>query len=344
MDNLYKSNFESDFLELNIYRNAKVEPIGFSSLNNFIAENEVDVIRLKTDINQQQFFNSHISKLSMPIFFSHTILYVYADYSKEKINSYNNSDLSFEKYNANNLEQKKRFYELVYKGMFQEPIGYFKTPILSELISNEKEASCYASYYAEFYGGSDVNKIGFIMQKNGIDAAVFVFELLNNEMHTSMAAILPEFRSVGIFHDLKVFRQEFCLQNAISYAYTGFRVNNFHTPNVLLKHGYKIINAENVFHLLPFSSHSNKTFKIFIENPNHDINSLLKSIKSCLTDEVKSYFSSNSKINVSGFPLLDSFIVNHIYMPVSTENLQLIVVNYTLTNTKFSGYIYIINR
>lgn len=343
MNNLYKSTFESDFLKLNIYRNTNVEDFDIYALQNFIVENEVDVIRLKTDVNQQHYFNSKISKVSFPYFFSHTILYVKADYSKEKINDYNYQDISFEVYNYDNEEQKNRFYTLVYKGMFQEPIGYFKTPILSELITNEKEASCYASYYTKYYGGADKNKIGFIMKKNGVDAAVFVFEIDERGIHTSMAAILPEYRGSHIFHDLKVFRQKYCLQNGIQNAYTGFRVSNFHTPNVLLKHGYKITGAENVFHLLPFISH-NEIKNFVLDKDDYNINTLVSLLKKYLIDNNQISQYSNSKINAIGFPLLDSFSVVHINVPVYNHLVQLFVVIYISNQTRHLGYIHFIQN
>lgn len=338
MNNLYKSIFESDFFGLNIYRNTSTEDLDTFSLQKFILENKVDVIRLKTDVKHQHYFNSNISNVSFPYFFSHTILYVKAEYTTEKINDYNNQDISFEVYDDSKEEQRMRFHNLVYKGMFQEPIGYFKTPMLLELISNEKEALCYATYYTKYYGGIDEKKIGFIMQKNGSDAAVFVFEIDDKGIHTSMAAILPEYRSARIFHDLKVFRQKFCLQNGIQNAYTGFRVSNFHTPNVLLKHGYKITGAENVFHLLPFCSY-NKISNFPIPQNELSIDALSNILKKYLFDNYQISHTYNSTTNISGLPFSCLFKVVHINIPVCTNKLQLFVVNYLIYGTQHLGYI-----
>ncbi|HXH17834.1 MAG TPA: hypothetical protein VNJ07_02035 [Chitinophagales bacterium] len=205
---------------------------------------------MKIDITHEEYINMTLFEAKFPFFYSHSVMTVFADYRYDSIPDYKNKFLSFERYSGG--ADKMRFRNLVLHGMGDDPIGYYKTPLINDFISKQKEAQCYADYYAQLYDGRHRDKIAFIMKKAGDDVGVFVFELQGKDtINTSMAAVLPAYRSSGLFHDMKVFRQRFCVESGITKAYAGFRLNNFNTPNSLLKIGYKIVMGEHVFHIAP---------------------------------------------------------------------------------------------
>lgn len=241
------SPFESEYFQLRIFRNKSSELPDSEHLKNICREQSADLLRLKLNVSDEERITQTLFDTGFPFYYSHSVMTVYANYQNADIPGYKNEKLLFEKYSG---EQKTRFYNLIIHGMGENPIGYFKTPLINKLITKEKEAACYAEYYSGLYDGTDPKKIAFIMNKEGTDAGVFVFEMEGEDtIHTSMAAVLPHFRSSGLFHDMKVFRQRYCLERGIHHAYAGFRLNNFHTPNSLLKIGYKIIRAEHIYHL-----------------------------------------------------------------------------------------------
>lgn len=242
------SDFESRFFHLRIFRSTGNVLPDTQSLRDECYKHRVDLLRLKIDIRYEEQLNDTLHETNFPFFYSHSILTVYANYKDAPVLPYKNSDLLFTRFTGG--ADTKRFLNLIRMGMAENPIGYFKTPIINRWITKEKELECYAAYYATFYNGEDPQKLAFMMRKGENDVGVFVFELEGTDViHTSMAAVLPEFRSSGLFHDMKVFRQHFCVENNITQAYAGFRLNNFYTPNSLLKIGYKIVRAEHVFHL-----------------------------------------------------------------------------------------------
>ncbi|MDZ4844783.1 MAG: hypothetical protein SH857_04450 [Chitinophagales bacterium] len=242
------SAFESDFFNLRVFRSLGSDLPDAETLRSFCLNENIDLLRLKIDITQEENINNTLYNTGFPFFYSHSVMTVFADYLHDELPAYKNENLAFEKYNR--TKNKERFHDLVFNGMGDNPIGYYKTPLINEYISKENEAHCYADYYTQLYDSSQKEKLAFLMSKDGKDAGVFVFELEGNStIHTSMAALLPQHRSSGLFHDMKVFRQHYCIENGITNAYAGFRINNFHTPNSLLKTGYKIVRAEHIFHL-----------------------------------------------------------------------------------------------
>lgn len=243
------SDFESSYLKLRIFRSSSSYLPNPYEIKNTCIHERVDLARMKIDVHYEEHINHVFYNTGFPFFYSHSVMTVFADYRNDIAPAYKNENLRFEKYTGG--ADSLRFRNLILKGMGDDPIGYYKTPLINQHISKEKEAACYADYYAQLYDGSDTNKIAFIMSKDEDDAGVFVFELEdNNTINTSMAAVLPHHRSAGLFHDMKAFRQHFCLENGITKAYAGFRLNNFNTPNSLLKIGYKIVKAEHVFHIV----------------------------------------------------------------------------------------------
>lgn len=248
MNNLILSDFESEFFKLNVFRGNYNNTLTATELANQAKQNRADLIRLKIDIIYEAEMNNVLFESKLPFFYSHSVLNVKVDYNRQKPTAYKNEGLVFEKY-VNGLGQKERFYTLVFNGMYSDPIGYYKTPLINKIISKQKEAECYASYYANFYNGLITDKVGFIMQKDNKDVGAFVFEIIEGNIFSSMAAVLPQYRSEGLFHDMKVFHQHFCNENNFLTAYTGFRLNNFHTPNLLLKTGYNIYGVEHIFHI-----------------------------------------------------------------------------------------------
>lgn len=245
---IHPSKFESEFFNLRVFRSADSTMPEAQELRSACIEHEVDLLRLKIDVKYEENINYILHETQFPFFYSHSVMTVYANYSNAELHQFKNTDLIFTKFTGG--ENNQRFSNLVQQGMADNPIGYFKTPIINRWITKEKEAQCYAAYYSILYDGNDPNKLAFLMSKGKDDVGVFVFELEGTDtIHTSMAAVLPEFRNSGLFHDMKVFRQQFCIENGITHAYAGFRLNNFYTPNSLLRIGYKIVRAEHVFHL-----------------------------------------------------------------------------------------------
>ncbi len=259
-----RSTFESDFFGLNIYRASGDMLPDTEQIKTFAFCKNADLIRLKINAQHESKMNHVLEATGLPFYYSHSVLNVKADYSGCEIPEFKNHDLSFEKFDASIPRNIQRFYYLVLKGMIDDPIGYHKTPLISNIISKQKEAECYAAYYSRFYSGIDSNKLGFIMKKAGTDVGVFVFEIENDTIYTSMAALLPSFRSHGLFHDMKVFRQTYCAEHHIGKAVAGSRIANYNTPNTLLKLGYKIFNVEHVFHLPTLLSYS-KTTPLHVE-------------------------------------------------------------------------------
>ncbi len=346
MNNYFKSEYESDFLGLNIFRCTGNKLPHPNEIRKYALENKVDLFRLKIDAKFEGEMNEVLEKCCMPFFYSHSVLNVKVDYSKQLVAPYKNEGLSFEAYEGK-VNQVERFYKLVYEGMYDDPIGYYKTPLVAHLIPKDKEAACYASYYTKLYDGSNKNNIGFIMKKNEVDVGAFVFEIINGEMYTSMAAVLSQYRSSGLFHDMKVFRQQYCIDNNITIAYTGSRLSNYHTPSVLLKNGYNIYNAEHVFHISPLANNNVLNTNIKPE-PNCRVKS--NNLQNFLFDWLKKYsnveinhllqnnaFSVQLNYNSPSNRLLE---IKGINIPLLTESVLVIVFFYSETKSQTTSFGY----
>ena len=247
MNNFYISKYESDFLKIKIARNHDPLNIDFNSLNEFIKENHIKLFRLKSDNHRYPAIAKELYDQKLQAYYSHTVLTFRIRYTGTKAKEYVNESLDFIRVKP---EMKADFYQVILQGMSDDPIGYYKTPVTSKSITKDQELLCYASFYANLYSGDDPAKIGWLLKQHDKIVGAFVFELEGNEVFTSMACVTPENRNNGLFHDMKIFRQQYCLENDIKWASNGSRMYNLTTPNLLLKEGYKLIKTETIMHVV----------------------------------------------------------------------------------------------
>lgn len=345
MSNFLKSEFESSYLGLNIYRSSDNFLPNANQLRNFALEEAADLFRIKIDARYEAAMNSVLDAVGIPYFYSHSVLNVKVDYSNAKIESYKNNGLEFELYTGNN-QQQERFFKLIFQGMYNDPIGYYKTPIIKNLIEKNNEASCYAQYYVKYYDGSSKNLIGYMMKKENIDVGCFVFEIQDGNIYSSMAAVLPEYRSEGFFHDMKIFHQNYCIQNNFKVAYTGSRINNFHTPNLLLKTGYQIYKVEHVYHMVSLlgNIHKPNSYLPITCNVKHVYDTLwqyLQQESKLYTDYFAPHHNSIIKFSFPCQFLHGDITITNIVVPLSKKQEIMLVFTFLLPDTKQKSFGYL---
>jgi hypothetical protein len=172
MKNFEKSLFESNYLNLNVFRSVSTVLPEPDEIRKIAIANKADLLRIKFDVKHENIMNHILEQSGLPYYYSHSVINTYADYSRIPELTYKNNDIKFLEYK--NPDDKERFFNIVYHGMFEDPIGYYKTPLISEIISKENELRCYASFYAENYIGKRENQIALIIQKSGVDVGSLV--------------------------------------------------------------------------------------------------------------------------------------------------------------------------
>lgn len=245
------SEFESNYFGLNIARcqvhPATLIPEMVAALNQL----NIDLLRLKCPSSEVQHIVHSIAPESYFCFYSHSIL--------NFLISYKNTDHEVPKYPELHFKEvtaasKSLFYDTIYKGMYEDPIGYFKTPLVHLKISRDKESACNAAYYAENYTGQYSDKKAWLMYWKEKCVGAFVFELFPDVVHTSLAAVLPEYRSMGLFNEMRVFQKNYCIDHQLATATCGARINNIYTTNHLMGQSWRLVDTASVFHVIKKSS------------------------------------------------------------------------------------------
>lgn len=241
------SDFESNCFKLNIARYHAASTVEVESIIHFLTKHNIDLLRLKCLSQESQNFLNAFLLDSYQVFYSHSILNFSIDYKAAGLEPVKNQNLTFEEVSSSS---KEAFYDAVFKGMYDEPIGYFKTPLVHSKITKDQESACNAAYYAENYSGQVFDKKAWLVKWNRQYVGAFVFEISSNAIHTSLAAVLPEFRSMGLFNDMRVFQKNYCIQNGVLTASCGARISNIFTTNHLMGQGWKLSHTESVFHIV----------------------------------------------------------------------------------------------
>ncbi len=251
MSEFYFSEEESKFFNLRISRGRITTSSG--ALGKAILEGNYDVCRVKVGVNELNIINQ-LEQLGFPYHFAGEVI----NYSitLQEINKMNletdNKAISYEKYDGS---QEGIVKEIILKSCSDDPIGYYKTPFLNQLISSPKETRFLASYFSSTY--KTENRVISLMKKNGRYAGLIAYAIDGNVIQSLLITLLPEYRHYATLNQFMKEAFRYTIERNVPLGVCGARINNRMMQHILEKFGMKKTGADIIFHITPFLGVSN---------------------------------------------------------------------------------------
>lgn len=215
-----------------------------------LIENSIDICRLKVNSADLSNYDA-LSQLSVPFQFCGSILKYKMDFFNLPKPSYKNDNLEFEVYNASS--QKGVLKKLIEATFVDDPIGYYKHNLLSNIITKEQEVQCMSNWYVQ---NCDFEKNKMVLMKKAGEYVgyISIFKTADDVVNTPIAGVLPKFQGQKMFDDLRTYRHIFCSENNIQYGTAGARIENNYSQQTFINDGMQQISNEAIYIVTPFLS------------------------------------------------------------------------------------------
>lgn len=209
-----------------------------------------DLCRVKIAA-EDEFAAMRLDQLGIPYYFSGSIRrYKTAIKDVSELNLLNPT-LQFEKYTP---AHSNLLFDMLKETWGNYPIGYYRSPILDQLITRDMEIYSVFDFYRRQNGGTSPNNTIIFMKDNGIYVGFFALNHVGKNLESHIGGILPPCRKGGYFHDMLVFIKKYCASNQLSHFVFGARNENAQVQKIFFDAGFNPVGTENVFHVVPLIS------------------------------------------------------------------------------------------
>ena len=253
MENGFSLDFspiESEVLGLKIGRSQATE-FNPAQFRNAVLEGGFDLVRFKVS-SEVEMAQALLFQSGLPAFFSGSIRRYDTRINAAPEGEYNHPDLIFEEFDGS---QEQLLKDMIRGTWGTYPIGYYRTPFLSELIDKEAEIECLYRYYKKhnLKTNNPSNTIMFIRQRDRY-VGFFALNHLNGNLESHIGGILEPYRHGGYFLDKLRYIKHYCLEHGLSRFLFGARNENPGVQRIFQYVGFQPVGTDNVFHLPLFLS------------------------------------------------------------------------------------------
>lgn len=218
-----------------------------------ITQNSYDLCRLKVPA-EDEFAAHRLHQTGLPAFFSGSIRRYQTKITTAPEGSYNYPDLVWEYYDGT---QQQLLKDMLRGTWGTYPIGYYRTPYLSELVNKEVELESLFCFYKEQNNPHHNPDNTFVFIKHGDNyVGFFALNKLNGNLESHVGGILEPYRKGGYFLDKLRYIKHYCLNNHLQHFIFGARNENAGVQRIFQYVGFQPIGCENVFHIAPLLSHT----------------------------------------------------------------------------------------
>jgi hypothetical protein len=308
-----------------------------------IVENRYDLCRLKVPA-EDEYAPYRLHQTGLPFFFSGSIRKYRTRIADMPPVTYHHPHLTFETYNGT---QDKLLRDMLVDTWGQYPLGYYRSPYLSSLVTKEQEIECVFQYYKKhnLNSGHEHNKIMFMKDGDNY-VGVFTLNQNGNTLECNLAGILKPYRSGMYFHDEMNFKKAYCLQHGFEYFTFGARNENAAVQRIFQHLGFETAGNDNVFHITPLLSYSVQPFQTLHLNklnltPGQTANEILNAIqKWALKQQLVISGKFSLQINNQHLLAQQAAPTLKITMPVkNTEEIMLVLQPEENTPAGFTCYV-----
>lgn len=241
------SPIESEQFGMNVGR-IETEVISGNDLYLDLLAGNFDLVRLRVNATDEQIV-AKLSGLGFPVYFSGGIRRYKVAVANHPVEPYLNNGLTFECYDGSQYEALRL---LMLDTWLQYPIGYFRTPTLSGMISREDEIECVIRYYDENNNHLSNPKNAIWFLKLGTEYVGFLALNMIDDytIESNIAGIAKSHQGKGLFHDVLRYIRNYCLTKGISNFYCGARNENSYSQRTFEKEYMTGYATDHVFHIV----------------------------------------------------------------------------------------------
>lgn len=209
-------------------------------------DGEFDLIRLKVPA-EAEMMPALLFQSGLPAFFSGSIRRYDTRIHAAPEGEYHHPDLIFEEYDGS---QDVLLKDMIRGTWGTYPIGYYRTPLLAELINKEAEIESLFRYYKKYNlrAHHPFNSIQFIRQGDRY-IGFFALNHVNGNLESHIGGILEPYRHGGYFLDKLRFIKLYCLEHRLDRFLFGARNENPGVQRIFQYVGFQPVGTDNVFHL-----------------------------------------------------------------------------------------------
>ena len=243
------SKEESEGLGFKIGRGilTTVDPV---VLKKEIEEGAYDILRLRVDLENE---NSEAELLEMgyPIDKAGNIVKYRYDLKGDEKPAFIHPGTEFLVYEGS-PGQEAALRNIVMKGCEADPIGYYRTPPLDDLIGKQREVEYMADYYAKTFLSEERQL--WMLYLEGEPVAFLANTISGGVLDTPLAVVLPEYRDQKLLHEIMTSRNLYGLKHGLTAITNGARVDNHASNHVFDKFGMVREGVDQIYHVAPMLS------------------------------------------------------------------------------------------
>lgn len=242
---LHFSDIESEILGLKVSR-CNSDFFDEKELYKQIIENRYDLCRLKVPA-EDEYAPKRLQQTGLPCFFSGSIRKYRTRIADNPDINYLHPNLTYEVYDGS---QDQLLKDMLVNTWGNYPLGYYRSPYLSELVTKEQELECVFRYYKKYNLNKDYPNNQILFMKDGTQyIGIFTLNLVGNTLECNLAGILEPYRKDGYFLDEMNFKKEYCLKHNIEYFTFGARNENAAVQRLFQFLGFETAGNDNVFQI-----------------------------------------------------------------------------------------------
>ncbi len=239
------SEIESGILGLRIAR-CNNDNFDEALLYNQIVAGKYDLCRVKVAAEDEMASN-RLNQMGIPFFFSGSIRRYKTRIAEPPQGSYHYQDLVFEEYDGT---QSDLLRQMLVGTWGTYPLGYYRTPYLSQLVTKEKEIESVFQYYKKHNLRANYPNNTIMFIKHGdVHVGFFALNIVDGNLESHIGGILAPFRKSNYFLDMLRYIKEFCIREHLPYFIFGARNENAEVQRIFQFVGFTALGSENVFHV-----------------------------------------------------------------------------------------------
>lgn len=216
-----------------------------------IIDQKSDVCRLRVSAEDEGLIQK-LDSMGIPFYFSGSIRRYKTRIEKKPEGEPIYPNMSYEMYDGS---QDTLLLKMIHGTWGDYPLGYYRTPYLSELITKESEVQgLYSFYKTNNLNSNHADNSIMFMKHDGNYVGFFALNKIENTLESHIGGILEPYRKGGYFLDMLRYIKNFCINNKLDYFAFGARNENSYVQKIFQNQGFTPIGTENVFHILSMLS------------------------------------------------------------------------------------------
>lgn len=255
---LFHSQNESDILGFKVGR-CNEDFFDPTLLAREIVIGNYDLCRLKVAAEDEMAVMK-LHEMGFPFFFSGSIRRYKTRIYENPAGDFLHPEMTYEMYDGTQDELLK---QMLIGTWGTYPLGYYRSPHLCHLVDKETEIES----VFQFYKKSNLNSLNaansiLFMNDRGKYVGFFALNIINGNLESHIGGILAPYRKDGYFLDMLRFIKRYCVEHELPHFLFGARNENAYVQKIFQEVGFKAIGSENVFHITPFLSLSQRPVEI----------------------------------------------------------------------------------